>query len=147
MARTQNFNSIKLTTSNDSEKEILLREVEGKLYIGNEEVATVNGSSSGGGGSSATVSVKSVTTASYTQETGISHFMYDDTTAGQAIDVTLLNPISVSTVTQHKKIGNTADVTLNAPSTYTIDGENSFTLTDQYESITLYSDGSNYFIQ
>jgi len=146
MARTQNFNSIKLTTSNDSEKEILLREVEGKLYIGNEEVATVNGSSGGGGGS-VTVSVKSVTTTTYTQETGISHFMYDDTTAGGAISVDLLNPTGVNNITQHKKIGNTADITLNAPSSYTIDGENSFTLTQQYESITLYSNGSNYFIQ
>lgn len=135
MARTQNFNSIKLTTSNNSEKEILLREVEGKLYIGNEEVATVN------------VSAKSVTTTTYTQETGISHFLYDDTTAGGAISVDLLNPTGVNNVTQHKKIGNTADVTLNAPATYTIDGENSFTLTQQYESITLYSNGSNYFIQ
>lgn len=135
MARTQNFNSIKLTTSNNSEKEILLREVEGKLYIGNEEVATVN------------VSAKSVTATTYTQETGISHFLYDDTTAGGAISVDLLNPTGVNNVTQHKKIGNTADVTLNAPATYTIDGENSFTLTQQYESITLYSNGSNYFIQ
>lgn len=143
MARTQNFNSIKLTTSNNSEKEILLREVEGKLYIGNEEVATVNGSSGG----SANVSAKSVTTTTYTQETGISHFLYDDTTAGGAISVDLLNPTGVNNVTQHKKIGNTADVTLNAPATYTIDGENSFTLTQQYESITLYSNGSNYFIQ
>lgn len=143
MARTQNFNSIKLTTSNNSEKEILLREVEGKLYIGNEEVATVNGSSGG----SANVSAKSVTTTTYTQETGISHFLYDDTTAGGAISVDLLNPTGVNNVTQHKKIGNTADVTLNPPATYTIDGENSFTLTQQYESITLYSNGSNYFIQ
>ena len=143
MARTQNFKSIKLTTSNDSEKEILLREVEGKLYIGNEEVATVNGSSGG----STTVSAKSVTTTTYTQETGISHFLYDDTTAGGAISVDLLNPTGVNNVTQHKKIGNTADVTLNAPATYTIDGENSLTLTQQYESITLYSNGSNYFIQ
>jgi hypothetical protein len=139
MARTQNFNSIKLTTSNDSEKEILLREVEGKLYIGNEEVVTVNSDSS--------VSAKSVTTTTYTQETGVSHFLYDDTTAGGAISVDLLNPTGVNKVTQHKKIGNTADITLNAPATYTIDGENSFTLTNQYESITLYSNGSNYFIQ
>jgi len=135
MARTQNFNSIKLTTSNDSEKEILLREVEGKLYIGNEEVATNS------------VNAKSVEATSYTQEPGISHFLYDDTTAGGAISVDLLNPTGVKNITQHKKIGNTADVTLNAPATYTIDGENSFTLTQQYESITLYSNGSNYFIQ
>lgn len=142
MARTQNFNSIKLTTSNDSEKEILLREVEGKLYIGNEEVATVNSSSSGD-----SITVKSVNSATYTQESSYSHFTYDDTTAGEAMSITLLNPTGVTTVTQHKKIGNTADVTLNAPATYSIDGQNSFTLTEQYESITLYSNGSNYFIQ
>lgn len=135
MGRTQNFNSIKLTTSNDSAKEIILQEIGGKLYIGDDPVASSN------------ITSTTVETVSYTQESSVSHFLYDDTTAGGAINVTLLNPTGVKTVTQHKKIGNTADVTLNAPATYSIDGQNSFTLTEQYESITLYSNGSNYFIQ
>jgi hypothetical protein len=135
MARAQNFNKIRLTTSNNEANNITLQEVGGKLFIGDEEVATNS------------VNAKSVETTSYTQESGVSHFLYDDTTAGGAISVDLLNPTGVKNITQHKKIGNTADVTLNAPATYTIDGENSFTLTQQYESITLYSNGSNYFIQ
>jgi hypothetical protein len=135
MARAQNFNKIRLTTSNNEANNITLQEVGGKLFIGDEEVATNS------------VNAKSVETTSYTQESGVSHFLYDDTTAGGAISVDLLNPTGVKNITQHKKIGNTADVTLNAPATYTIDGENSFTLTHQYESITLYSNGSNYFIQ
>jgi len=135
MSRAQNFNKIRLTTSNNEANNITLQEVGGKLFIGDEEVATNS------------VNAKSVETTSYTQESGVSHFLYDDTTAGGAISVDLLNPTGVKNITQHKKIGNTADVTLNAPATYTIDGENSFTLTHQYESITLYSNGSNYFIQ
>jgi hypothetical protein len=135
MSRAQNFNKIRLTTSNNEANNITLQEVGGKLFIGDEEVATNS------------INAKSVETTSYTQESGVSHFLYDDTTAGGAISVDLLNPTGVKNITQHKKIGNTADVTLNAPATYTIDGENSFTLTHQYESITLYSNGSNYFIQ
>jgi hypothetical protein len=122
MSRAQNFNKIRLTTSNNEANNITLQEVGGKLFIGDEEVATNS------------INAKSVETTSYTQESGVSHFLYDDTTAGGAISVDLLNPTGVKNITQHKKIGNTADVTLNAPATYTIDGENSFTLTHQYES-------------
>lgn len=41
MARIQNFNKIKLTTSNDSAKNIILQEIEGKLYVDDDEVLTI----------------------------------------------------------------------------------------------------------
>ena len=139
MARAQNFNKIRLTTSNNEANNVILQEIGGKLYIGNQEVATTDDISS--------VSVRLVVTPVYNQELSFSHFTYDDTAASGSISVTLLNPTEVSKITQHKKIGNTANVTLLAPSGYTIDGESSFVLTEQYESITLYSNGSNYLIQ
>jgi len=40
--RTQNFNSIRLTTSNNSENNIILQEISGQLYINNHLVVTSN---------------------------------------------------------------------------------------------------------
>tara|TARA_Y100000114_G_scaffold61491_1_gene56404 strand:+ start:156 stop:422 length:267 start_codon:yes stop_codon:yes gene_type:complete len=41
MARIQNFHRIKITTSNDAAKDIILQEKEGKLYVDDSEVLTI----------------------------------------------------------------------------------------------------------
>lgn len=41
MARIQSFNKIRLTTSNDTAKNIILQEIEGKLYVDDDEVLTI----------------------------------------------------------------------------------------------------------
>lgn len=45
-----------------------------------------------------------------------------------------------------KNIGLSGTITVDSPGTETIDGELSITLTIQYESVTLVTDGSNWFI-
>ena len=89
----------------------------------------------------------SATTTSYIQVDTYTHHLYNDTTAGGEMTVYLLPPANHVAVTQHKKIGSTANVVLSAPSGATIDGQPTYTLTNQYEAIGLYTDGTNYFIQ
>ena len=133
----QSFNKIKLTTSNNSEYDIMLSEVSGKLYIDNNSVILDQDY----------FSLKTVTGTSYTTESNYTHFLYDDDTAGGAISVTLPAPSGHNNLSQHKKIGASGDIIINAPNGSTIDGTGSYTLDIQYEAIGIYTDGSNYFIQ
>ena len=133
----QSFNKIKLTTSNNSEYDIMLSEVSGKLYIDNNPVILDQDY----------FSLKTVTGTTYTTESNYTHFLYDDDAAGGAISVTLPVPSGHNNLSQHKKIGSSGDVVINCPNGSTIDGTGSYTLDIQYEAIGIYSDGSNYFIQ
>jgi len=99
------------------------------------------------GGTTNNFALVKVTTTSYIQNATYTHNLYDDTTAGGQINVTLLPPAYHVAVTQHKKIGSTANVVLSAPNGTTIDGQTFYTLMNQYESIGIYSDGTNYFIE
>jgi hypothetical protein len=99
------------------------------------------------GGATNVFALVKVTTTSYIQVDTYTHNLYDDTTAGGQMLVNLLPPANHVGVTQHKKIGSTASVVLSAPFGVTIDGQPSYTLTNQYEAIGLYTDGTNYFIQ
>ena len=133
----QSFNKIKLTTSNNSEYDIMLSEVSGQLYIDDNPISLQNN----------VFFLQTVTGISYTQESQYTHFLYDDDTAGAEITVTLLDPTDHKLLSQHKKIGNTANIVISTPSGVTIDGQSSYTLDIQNEAIGVYTDGSNYFIQ
>lgn len=137
MAVAQSFNKIKLTTSNNSEYDIMLSEVSGQLYVGDNPISLQNN----------VFSLQTVTGVSYTQESQYTHFLYDDDTAGAEITATLLDPADHKLISQHKKIGNTANIVISTPSGVTIDGQSSYTLDIQNEAIGIYTDGSNYFIQ
>lgn len=132
----------------------------------NGTVATADGAGNvtwevGGGGGAAAFSVLTVTTATYTQTTEHTNYLYDDTlltpggggsggsgSGGGACMVVDLLPVAQHVgVTIHKKIGDSCDIELVAPVGSTIDGAASYLLTSQYESISIFTDGSNYFIQ
>lgn len=100
-----------------------------------------------GGASSGTNTVQTVTTTTHTQVVDTTHHLYDDDTAGADIIVTLASPASVTKSIIHKKIGTSHNVILTPPTGVTIDGANTYTITQQNESITLFTDGSNYYIQ
>ena len=89
-----------------------------------------------------TVSVSGV----YQQQSNYTHVIYDATEGN--ITVQLLNTSSHVGVTQHKLTSDTTNtVTLSAPTGATIDGNTTYVLDTQYESIGIYTDGTNYFIQ
>jgi hypothetical protein len=131
----------------------------------NGTVATADGAGNVtwevGGGGAAAFSVLTVTTATYTQTTEHTNYLYDDTlltpggggsggsgSGGGACMVVDLLPVAQHVgVTIHKKIGDSCDIELVAPVGSTIDGAASYLLTSQYESISIFTDGSNYFIQ
>ena len=115
-----------------------------------------------GGGGAAAFSVLSVTTASYTQTTEHTNYLYDDTGltpggggsggsgsggGGACMIVDLLPVAQHVGVTIHKKIGNSCEIELVAPVGSTIDGAASYLLTSQYEAIAIFTDGTNYFVQ
>ena len=104
-------------------------------------------------------SVVTVTNAAYAQTTQHTNHLYDDTlltpggggsggSGGGACMIVDLLPVAQHVgVTIHKKIGDSCDIELVAPVGSTIDGAASYLLTSQYESISIFTDGSNYFIQ
>jgi hypothetical protein len=90
---------------------------------------------------------KITTPGNYTQINSYTHFVYDDDTAGSGINVQLLAIANHTGVKTHKKIGTTGTVTLNPPAGVLIDGAPVFVLNAQYQSVQLYTDGTNYLIQ
>ena len=91
--------------------------------------------------------IKIQSAGNYTQSDTYSHFIYDDDTAGSGINVSLL-PINNHTgVKLHKKIGSTGTVTLTPPAGVLIDGAPVYVLNSQYQSVKLFTDGTNYFIE
>lgn len=83
----------------------------------------------------------------YTQSNIYSHFVYDDDAAGSGINVTLLPVAGHTGVKVHKKLGSTGTITLNAPAGVLIDGVPVYVLNSQYQSVKLYTDGTNYLIE
>ena len=100
-----------------------------------------------GGASSGTNTVQIITTTTHTQVVDTTHHLYDDDTAGGDIIVTLAAPVSVTKSIIHKKIGTSHNVILTPPTGVTIDGASVYIITQQNESITLFTDGTNYYIQ
>ena len=104
-------------------------------------------------------SVVTVTAAAYTQTTQHTNHLYDDTLlttppddgsgggGGACMIVDLLPVAQHIGVTIHKKIGNSCEIELVAPVGSTIDGAASYLLTSQYEAISIFTDGTNYFVQ
>jgi hypothetical protein len=90
---------------------------------------------------------KITTPGNYIQSNSYTHFVYDDDIAGSGINVTLLPVANHTGVKTHKKIGSTGTVTLNPPAGVLIDGAPIFVLNSQYQSVQIYTDGTNYFIQ
>lgn len=92
-------------------------------------------------------SLTTISSNSYIQDSSYTHNLYNDTPSTGTITVYLLPPAYHIGVTQHKKIGSTSSVILSAPNGALIDGYPIYTLNNQYESIGLYTNGTNYFIQ
>lgn len=90
-------------------------------------------------------SLTTVSASSYTQSSSFTHFNYDCSV--NSITVTLLATNQHFGVKYHKLTlqGSTNSVTINPPSGATIDGQNSLSLSNLYDSIGIYSDGTNYF--
>ena len=128
----------------------------------------------GGGGAGALFNIALVTGVTHTQLNTDSHNLYDDTllgggdggsgsgsgsgsggegSSGPCIVVDLLPTNQHVGVTHHKKIGDSCDVLLLPPSGVSLDGIESdglvsgYSLTSQYESISIFTDGTDYFIQ
>ncbi len=124
------------------------------------------------GGGAGLFDVVLVTGAVHTQDAGNSHHLYDDSNlvasggdsgsgsgsgsggaSGPCMVVDLLPPAQHVNVTQHKKIGDSCTVMLLPPSGVSLDGIESdglvsgYSLTSQYESISIFTDGTDYFIQ
>jgi len=70
--------------------------------------------------------------------------------ANNAAGVTITLPAAASVPSNYrlsiKNIGSSGEITINGDGAETIDGELSIILTTQYESVTLVTDGSNWFI-
>ena len=91
--------------------------------------------------------------ANATTVTGVSHtagdehvILVDDDTAGAAVTVTLPTAATAKTIYHIKKIGSTASVTIDGNGAELIDGATTAVLTIQYESITVISDGSAWWV-
>lgn len=92
--------------------------------------------------------LNTVTSTSYSVATTDSIILADDDTAGSAMTITLVAAATAGSgfhLTIKKK-GSTANVIIDGNASETIDGALTATLTTQYESITIISDGSNWNI-
>jgi hypothetical protein len=92
-----------------------------------------------------TLDYSSTSSGTYTQTGDFTHYNYDST--GGAIIVNLLPVTTHHEVTTHKLSAGSNSVTLTAPSGTTIDGSQTKVLSSIYDSVSIYSDGTNYFIQ
>ena len=91
--------------------------------------------------------VITVTSNAYTQTTDTTHTIYNDDDAGVTTDIvaTLMAPADHTGTTVHKKVGSSHNVVITPPSGL-IDGAASFTLQFENESISIFSDGTNFYI-
>ena len=90
-----------------------------------------------------------VTTVTGTTHTAADEYviLVDDDTAGAAVTVTLPAASGVTDRVYHiKKLGTTANVTVDGNSSETIDGATTAVLTAQFESLMISCDGSNWHI-
>jgi len=72
--------------------------------------------------------------------------LVDDDAAGGVVTITLPATSRNNAIYNIKKLGTTANVVIDGNTAETIDGGLTATLTVQYESITIYSDGLNWHI-
>ena len=91
--------------------------------------------------------VTTVTSNAYTQTIDTTHTIYNDDDAGVTSDIvaTLMAPADHTGTTVHKKVGSSHNVVLTPPSGL-IDGAASFTLQFENESVSIFSDGTNFYI-
>ena len=119
-------------------------------YDVNNQVINASGSLGGGGGGSslpAYTTVSSFTSGSYTIDIGSNNeSIYFISNGSTAVTVNLPTAISQGGKKIHIKRLGTNIVLIDANSTETIDGNLTFSLTDQYSSILLVSDNSNWMI-
>jgi hypothetical protein len=119
-------------------------------YDSNNQVINASGSLGGGGGGSslpAYTTVSSFTSGSYTIDIGSNNeSIYFISNGSTAVTVNLPTAISQGGKKIHIKRLGTNIVLIDANSTETIDGNLTFSLTDQYSSILLVSDNSNWMI-
>lgn len=90
-----------------------------------------------------------VTTVTTTSHTAGNEFVIrvDDDTAGAAVTVTLPTSVGNSGLMYHvKKLGTTANVVVDGDGSETIDGSTSITISTQYESRMLISNGTGWDI-
>jgi len=119
-------------------------------YDSNNQVINASGSLGGGGGGSslpAYTTVSSFTSGSYTIDIGSNNeSIYFISNGSTAVTVNLPTAISQGGKKIHIKRLGTNIVLIDANSTETIDGNLTFSLTDQYSSILLVSDNSKWMI-
>ena len=93
-------------------------------------------------------STTTVTATTYTALITDSIILVDDDTAGAPVAITLLAAATAGDGFELsvKKLGSTAAVTIDANASETIDGGLTASLTAQYESITIISNGTNWYV-
>ena len=72
--------------------------------------------------------------------------LIDDDTAGGAVTVTLPPAANFNRHLHVKKLGTTGNVTIDGNGSETVDGSAGYTLTVQYQSVTVFSNGTGWFI-
>lgn len=109
-------------------------------------VSLCNTPAPSGGGSSSTTTV---TTTSYSMVSTDYFIIADDDTAGSLMTINLLSAVTVGDGYEVtiKKRGSTATVVVDGNGAQTIDDSLTISITIQYESVTLISDGTQWFIK
>ncbi len=118
-------------------------------YNTGSDVINASGSLGGGGGSSlpAYSTISSFTSGSYTIDVGSNNeSIYFISNSTNAVTINLPTAVSKGGVKVHIKRLGSAVVLIDANSSETIDGNLTFSLTEQYSSILLVSDNSNWMI-
>jgi len=109
----------------------------------------INASASGGGGGTlpAYSTVSSFTSGSYTIDIGSNYeSIFFISNGSSAVTVNLPTAVSKGGYKIHVKRLGTASVVIDANGSETIDGNLTFSLSDQYSSILLVSNNSNWMI-
>jgi hypothetical protein len=119
-------------------------------YNTGSDVINASGSLGGGGGGGtlpAYSTISSFTSGSYTIDMGSNYeSIYFISNGSTAVTVNLPAAASKGGYKIHVKRLGTAIVVIDANSAETIDGNLTFSLTDQYSSVLLVSDNSNWMI-
>ena len=122
--------------------EIQLNGSDIKAYSGGQ-VRNLSNIGSGGTGTDGAYDTVSTVTSAYTASDN--EVVLADVSGG-AFDVTLPSATEAVETVIKKTDSSTNAVTIATPGAETIDGQNSITISNQYASRTITSDGSNYFI-
>lgn len=93
------------------------------------------------------LTVTTITTTPVTLDANFNVILVDDDTIGGVATINLPSASeNTGRVYEIKKIGSTANVIIDGASSETIDGAITLTLIAQYETVTLYCDGTEWFI-